>query len=140
MNMKHWIVAASLALVPSALADEAAKAAAKAAKEKAKQAAIEAAKKKAAEKAEVKAEVVEKKVEAKKEAIAVAAADAGKANDEMHAKNLGVIERIEQIANAIKTAEAQKSADLLAKVAVLKTKEEARHKMAVEMVPAPKKK
>ncbi len=128
MKIQSMIVAASLALVPAvALADDAKKEALKKAKEAAKQKAIDDAKAKAVEKVEKKVEKAEAKVVAKKVEKAAAEEDAAKAAEEekaMHAKNLGAIERLGQI------AEVTGNAELKAKVATLTEKETKRHSLA----------
>lgn len=130
MKMKHLIIAAAVALVPASasLADKAALEAAKAKKEEAKKAAIEAAKEKAKAEAEAKAAANAKAAAAKNAKAGDAAAasqEAKKAEEEMHQKHLGIVERIEQIANAIDNA------DLKTKVARLRTKEDKRHTLAL---------
>lgn len=129
MKIQSLLIAASLALVPAtvAFADDAKKEALKKAKEEAKKKAIEEAKEKAAAKVEAKVEKVEKKVEAKKAEVKAAAEDAAKAAEEekqTHAKNLGAIERLEQIATATSNAE------LTAVVTRLKDKEAKRAGLA----------
>lgn len=129
MKMKHLLVATAVALVPAtaSLADKAALEAAKKAKAEAKAKAIEAAKEKAKAEAEAKTKAA-KAAAASKAAKAEAAADADeakKAEEEMHQKHLGIIERLEQIATATDNAE------LKTKVATLKEKEDKRHTMAM---------
>ena len=127
MKMKHLIIAAAVASLPTtALAQggfEKKKAAAEA---KAK--AIEAAKQKAIEeaaaKAKANAEAASKANAAKKADKAAAAEEAKKAEDEANAKFLGQIERLEQIATATDNAE------LKAKVSALKAKAEQRRSLA----------
>jgi hypothetical protein len=125
MKMKHLLVATAVALVPASasLADKAALEAAKKKKEEAKAAAIEAAKEKAKAEAEAKAKA-NAAASAKKNEKAAANEEAKKAEEEMHQKHLGIIERLEQIATATNNAE------LKTKVDALKTKEEKRHTLA----------
>ena len=129
MKIQSLLIAASLALVPATVAnaDDAKKEALKKAKEAAKEKAKEAIK----EKIEKKEEVAEKKAEVKKaeakkgaEEAAAAAAAAAEAEKATHAKNLGAIERLEQIAGATGTAE------LTAVVTRLKDKESKRAALA----------
>jgi colicin import membrane protein len=128
MKIQNLIVAASLALVPAtAMADDAKKEALKKAKEEAKRKKIEEAKAAAVEKVEKKVEKAEVKAVAKKEAKAEADEAAAKAAEEekaMHAKNLGAIERIQQV------AEATGNAELKAKAATLLEKENKRAALA----------
>ncbi len=130
MKMKHLIIAAAIALVPAgaSLADKAALDAAKAKKEEAKKAAMEAAKEKAREAAEAKgaaAKAAAANKNAKAADAAAATEEAKKAEEETHQKHTGIIERIEQVANATDNA------DLKAKVSSLKTKEDKRHSLAL---------
>ena len=124
MKIQSLLIAASLALVPAtvAFADDAKKEALKKAKEEAKKKAMEEAKEKAKEKVEAKVEkaekVVVKKAEAKK-ADDEAAAKAAEEEKATHAKNLGAIERLAQIATA--TANAELTA-MVAKLTDLETK------------------
>lgn len=125
MKIKHLLVAAAVALVPAtaSLADKAALEKAKAAKEEAKKKAIEEAKEKAKAEAEAKAKA--NAANAAKKADAAAANDeAKKAEEEMHQKHLGIIERLEQIASVTKDEA------LTAKIATLKLLEEKRHGLA----------
>ena len=112
LKTSHLLVAAALALAPAgaAFADAASLAAAKEAKIKAKADAVLAAKKAAEEEMARKA----------KDLGTQRAADETKT----HQQNLGVIERLEQV--AAHTGDAA----LAAKVATLKTKEEKRHQLA----------
>jgi len=128
MKFTSMVLATSLALVPAtvAFADDAKKEALKKAKEAAKEKAIEKAKEKSKDKLDaVKEKVAEKKADAAKtdDAAKAAAADAEKA---AHAKNMGAIERLQQIADATNNAE------LKAAVARLNEKETKRHTMASE--------
>ena len=129
MKMKHLIVAAAVALVPAtaSLADKAALEKAKAAKEEAKKKAIEEAKAKASAEmdAKAKAAAAAATATAGKADAAAAGDEAKKAEEETHAKHLGIIERIEQVATATDNAE------LKAKVSSLRTKEDKRHTLAV---------
>lgn len=119
----------------AAAAKDKAKASAKAdAKAKAK----EKAKEKAVEKAEKKVEAAAKKVEKKKEeaaAVALANAEAAeaakKSAEEAHAKKLGKIERLEQIATATNNEA------LKAQVQKLKELEDKRHNLALAKIEAP---
>lgn len=125
MKIKSLLIAASLALVPATIAnaDDAKKEALKKAKEAAKEKAKETAK----EKIEEKKETHEKKVEAKKataKADAEAAAKAAEEEKATHAKNLGAIERLDQIAGVTANAE------LTAVVTRLKEKEAKRAALA----------
>lgn len=125
MKISSLVLASALALVPAsvALADDAKKEALKKAKEEAKKKAVEAAK----EKSEAKREQAEKKAEVKAagaKADADAKAKAAEEEKQTHAKHLGLIERLEQIATATNNAE------LTAKVATLKEKEAKRHALA----------
>lgn len=126
MKTTHLLLATSIALVPAtvALADDAKKEAMKKAKEEAKQKAIEAAKEKAKEESAKKTAAAEKKADAKASAAADAEATK-KAEEEQHFKNLGIIERLEQIATATNNAE------LTTKVMALKQKEDKRHTLAI---------
>ena len=133
MKMTHLIVAAAVALVPAtaSLADKAALEKVKAAKEEAKKKAIEEAKEKAKAEIEAKAKAAaaaaasKAKASAGKADAAAAGDEAKKAEGELHAKHLGIIERIEQVATATDSAE------LKAKVSSLRTKEDKRHTLAV---------
>ncbi|MDP2343683.1 MAG: hypothetical protein Q8O67_22175 [Deltaproteobacteria bacterium] len=124
--MNHLLVATALALIPAtaSLADKAAAEAAKKAKEEAKQKAIEAAREKAkeelAKKAAANAAAAAKKADAKADA-----GEAKKAEEELHQKHLGIIERLTQIATATSNAE------LAAKVATITAKEDKRHTLAI---------
>jgi hypothetical protein len=125
MKISSLVLASALALVPAsvAFADDAKKEALKKAKEEAKKKALEAAK----EKSEKKQEKAEKRADAKADAKAADAEAKAKALEEekqTHAKHLGLIERLEQIATATTNAE------LTAKVATLKEKEAKRHALA----------
>jgi colicin import membrane protein len=127
MKMKHLIIAAAVASLPTtALAQGALEKKKAAAEAKAK--AIEAAKQKAIEeaaaKAKANAEAASKANAAKKADKAAAAEEAKKAEDEANAKFLGQIERLEQIATATDNAE------LKAKVSALKAKAEQRRSLA----------
>jgi hypothetical protein len=127
MKIQSLVVAASLVLVPAttALAGDAKKEAAAKAKEAAKEKAIEAAKAKSAAKLEHVKEVA-----ATKAAPAAAAAAAGgdaaaqQAEKETHARNLGAIERLQQIADATSNG------DLKTVLQRLSDKETKRHNMA----------
>jgi colicin import membrane protein len=130
MKMKHLLVATAVALVPASasLADKAALEAAKKKKEEAKAKAIEEAKEKAKAEAEAKAKAnaaAAAAAAAKKGEKAAAAEEAKKAEEEMHQKHLGIIERLEQIATATSNAE------LKTKVDALKAKEDKRHTLAI---------
>lgn len=129
MKMKHLIVAAAVALAPASasFAGNAALEAAKKKKEEAKQKAIEEAKEKAKAEAEEKAKANKAAAAAKADKAdkAAAADEAKKAEEETHQKNLGVIERLEQIATATNNAE------LKTKIEALKTKEDKRHTLAM---------
>lgn len=125
MKITSMVLATSLALVPAtvALADDAKKEALKKAKEAAKEKAIERAKEKTEKKTEKAQEKAATKIESKKEAEA----DKAKAAEEekqTHAKNLGSIERLQQI------AEATSNEDLKKAVAKLNETETQRHKLA----------
>lgn len=125
MKISSLVLATSLALVPAtvALADDAKKEALKKAKEEAKKKAIEAAKEKSEAKREAAAAKIEKKIEAKKE-DAEAKAKAAEEEKQTHAKHMGMIERLGQIAAATGNAE------LTAKIATLTEKEMKRHQLA----------
>ena len=128
MKITSMVLAASLALVPAtvAMADDKKKEELKKAKEAMKEKMKEAAKEKAEKKTE---KLVEKANEKKADAAAAGAADkeaAAKAEKELHAKNVGAIERLDQIATATNNA------DLKAVVARLNEKETKRHTMATE--------
>ena len=128
MKITSMVLAASLALVPAtaAMADDKKKEELKKAKEAMKEKMKEAAKEKAEKKTE---KALEKVNEKKADAAAANAADkeaAAKAEKELHAKNLGAIERLDQIATATNNA------DLKAVVARLNEKETKRHTMAIE--------
>ncbi len=117
---------------PSGDKAAAAKSKAKAdAKEKAKEKAKAKAKAKVKAKAEVKAEQAAKRIEKREEAAAVALANseatdaAKKSAEEAHAKKLGKIERLEQIATATNN-EALKT-----QTSKLKELEDKRHKLAM---------
>jgi hypothetical protein len=129
MKMKHLLVATAVALVPASasLADKAALEALKKKKEEAKEKAIEEAKAKAKAEAEEKAKANKAAADAKaaKSDKAAAADEAKKAEEETHQKNLGVIERLEQIATATNNAE------LKTKIDALKSKEDKRHTLAM---------
>ena len=119
MKMTHLAVAAALALVPATatLANDAKKEALKKAKEKMK----EAAKEKAAEKT-----ANLKTVAATKAAPAAANNEAAQRTErELHARNLGVIERLQQIAVATNDA------NLKVAVERLNGKEGRRHDLAL---------
>jgi colicin import membrane protein len=123
MKMKHLIIAAAVASLPTtALAQGALEKKKAAAEAKAK--AIEAAKEKAREEMEAKAKAAAAKANAAKADKAAAAEEAKKAEDEANAKFLGQIERLEQIATATDNAE------LKAKVSALKAKAEQRRLLA----------
>jgi colicin import membrane protein len=127
MKMKHLIVAAAVASLPAttALAQGALDKKKAAAEAKAK--AIEEAKQKAKEEMEAKAKAnaaAAAKANAAKADKAAASEEAKKAEDEAHAKFLGQIERLEQIATATDNAE------LKAKVSALKAKAEQRRTLA----------
>jgi len=127
MKITSMVLAASIVLVPAtAMADDKKKEALKKAKEEAKKEAVEKAK----EKNEKKMEKVEAKASAAKaDAKAGSAADkeaAEKAEKELHAKNMGAIERLQQIATAMNNT------DLQAVCARLNEKENKRHTMATE--------
>ena len=128
MKITSMVLAASIALVPAtaAMADDKKKEELK----KAKEAAKEKAKEEAKAKAEAKTENLVKKADDKKaDAAAASAADkeaAAKAEKELHAKNVGAIERLDQIATATNNT------DLKAVVARLNEKETKRHTMATE--------
>jgi hypothetical protein len=125
MKISSLVLASALALVPAsvAFADDAKKEALKKAKEEAKKKALEAAK----EKSEKKMEKAEKRADAKADAKAADDAAKAKAAEEekqLHAKHLGLIERLEQIASATNNTE------LTAKAATLREKELKRHGLA----------
>jgi colicin import membrane protein len=123
MKMKHLIIAAAVASLPTtALAQGGVDKKKAAAEAKAK--AIEAAKEKAREEMEAKAKAAAAKANAAKADKAAAAEEAKKAEDEANAKFLGQIERLEQIATATDNAE------LKAKVSALKAKAEQRRSLA----------
>ena len=121
MKIKHLLIATSLALATAPVALAVDKEALKKAKEEAK--AIEAAKEKSKDKA-----ATAKAVSGKKADIAKAAAEekAKAAEDEKqtHAKHLGLIDRLTQIATATNNAE------LTAAVARITEKEGKRHTLA----------
>ena len=123
MKIKHLLIATSLALATAPVALAADKEALKKAKEEAKAKAIEAAKEKSKDKA-----ATAKAVSGKKADIAKAAAEekAKAAEDEKqtHAKHLGLIDRLTQIATATNNAE------LTATVARITEKEGKRHTLA----------
>jgi hypothetical protein len=123
MKISSLVLASALALVPAsvAFADDAKKEALKKAKEEAKKKALEAAK----EKSEKKTVAAEKKADAKA-ADAEAKAKAAEEEKQLHAKHLGLIERLEQIASATGNAE------LTAKAATLREKELKRHGLVGE--------
>ena len=128
MKITSMVLAASLAFVfvTAAMADDKKKEELKKAKEAMKEKMKEAAKEKAEKKTE---KALEKVNEKKADAAAANAADkkaAAKAEKELHAKNLGAIERLDQIATATNNA------DLKAVVARLNEKETKRHTMATE--------
>lgn len=123
MKIKHLLIATSLALATAPVALAVDKEALKKAKEEAKAKAIEAAKKKSEEKREAAEKKVEKKAEAAK------AGDEAKAKEmeeekQTHAKHLGMIDRLTQIATATNNAE------LTATIAKLTEKEAKRHALA----------
>jgi colicin import membrane protein len=123
MKMKHLIVAAAVASLPTTALAQGALDKKKAAAE-AKAKAIEAAKEKAREETEAKAKAAAAKANAAKADKAAATEEAKKAEDEANAKFLGQIERLEQIATATDNAE------LKAKVSALKAKAELRRSLA----------
>jgi colicin import membrane protein len=125
MKLTHLVLASAFALVPvtAALADDDKKAALKKAKEAAKQKAIDAAKEKSEAKRETAGAKVEKKIEAKKDAAAAVAA-ASEEEKQTHAKHLGMIDRLTQIATATNNT------DLTATIARLTEKEAKRHALA----------
>ena len=133
MKIKSLLIAASLALTPAtvAFADDAKKEALKKAKEKAIEAAKEAAKEKAKEKSEKAEKAAEKKATAAGKADEERAA-AEKAENEQHSKNMGAIERLEQIAGVMSDE------GLKTKVASLREKENKRHGLVMP-APAPTK-
>ena len=120
MKMNHLLVAAAVALVPAtaSLANPALEA------KKAKMKAMEEAKEKAKKEIEEKAAAAKAAATAKAADKAAAADESKKAEEEAHQKNVGLIERLEQIATATNNAE------LKAKVDGLKAKEEKRHTLA----------
>lgn len=122
LKTSHLLVAAALALAPAgaAFADAASLAAAKEAKIKAKADAILAAKKAAEEEMARKAKENADRANRARLTGAASAADENKT----HQQNLGIIERLEQV--AAHTGDAT----LAAKVATLKIKEERRHQLA----------
>ncbi len=123
MNLKTAIVAAAVALAPvAAHADTAALQKAKAAKEAAKQTAVDEAKKTAKIEAERKAKENAERLQMEQQKIAL---QRKAAEETAHQKNLGVIERLDQIAAHTKDAALQ------AKVATLKQKEQERHSLAI---------
>lgn len=127
MKMKHLIVAAAIASLPTtALAQGAVDKKKAAAEAKAK--ALEEAKEKARAEAEAAAKAVAVKATAtnvaKKATAAAANEEAKKAEEETHQKFLGMIERLDQIATATDNAE------LKAKVSALRTKADARRTLA----------
>lgn len=128
MKMNHLLVATALALVPAtaSLADKAALEAAKKAKAEAKASAIAAARVTAQAELEKKAkENAAAAAAASKKGNAKAnAAEAKKAEDDLHQKHLGIIERLAQIATATSNA------DLSAKVSSITVKEDKRHTLA----------
>lgn len=125
MKLKHMVVVAAVATVStSALADAASLAAAKAAKDAAKAASIQKAKDDARIAAEKKAEENKRRAAAAAAAAAASTSEAARSESELHAKNTGIIERLDQIATHTKNA------DLAAKVATLRNKEDKRHQLA----------
>lgn len=122
LKTSHLLVAAALALAPAgaAFADAASLAAAKEAKLKAKADAVLAAKKAAEDEMARKAKENADRANRAKLGTQAAAAEETKT----HQQNLGIIERLEQV--AVHTGDAS----LAAKVATLKIKEEKRHQLA----------
>jgi hypothetical protein len=120
MKIQSMMIAAAIALVPATGALAVDKEALKKAKEEAKAKAIEKAK----EKSEAKTEKVTEQKKAKAAEAAEAAKAAAEEERKLHAKNTGMIERLEQIATATNNAE------LTAAVARLKEKEAKRHSLA----------
>ena len=125
MKFTSMVLATSLALVPAtvAFADDAKKEALKKAKEAAKEKAIEAAKAKAAAKTE-KLQTAAAARAATTAAPAGADLAAQNAEKELHARNVGAIERLQQIADATSNG------DLKTIVQRLSDKETKRHNLA----------
>ena len=123
MKIKHLLIATSLALATAPVALAVDKEALKKAKDEAKKKALEAAKEKSADKKEANDKKVEKKAEAAK-VDADAKAKAAEEERQTHAKHLGLIDRLTQIATATNNAE------LTAAVARLTEKEAKRHALA----------